>query len=64
MAISGFAAWLRGQTNKHKRPFQEHTITDLLNRFFAGYLGTHSQGGTNTLQRSPAHLFAADAALA
>jgi hypothetical protein len=27
MAISEFAAWLRGQTNKHKRPFQEHTIT-------------------------------------
>ena len=27
MAISEFAAWLRRQTNKHKRPFQEHTIT-------------------------------------
>lgn len=27
MAISEFAAWLREQTNKLDRPFQEHTIT-------------------------------------
>jgi hypothetical protein len=72
MAISEFAAWLRGQTNKHKRPFQEHTITlytdaartldrwmtaqkidedftacdtDLLNRFFAWYLGRIRRAG-------------------
>lgn len=32
--------------------------TALLNRFFAGYLKTHTQGGTNTLQRNLAHLFA------
>jgi integrase/recombinase XerD len=84
MAISEFAAWLREQTNKFDRPFQEHTITNytdaartldrwmtaekvdedftacdtaMLNRFFARYLKTHSQGGTNTLQRNLAHLF-------
>jgi integrase/recombinase XerD len=28
MQISEFCAWLRTQTNKHKRPFQEQTITD------------------------------------
>jgi hypothetical protein len=28
MQISEFAAWLRTQTNKHKRPFQEQTIHD------------------------------------
>jgi len=28
MAISEFAAWLREQTNKLDRPFQEHTITN------------------------------------
>ena len=27
MTISEFAAWLREQTNKLDRPFQEHTIT-------------------------------------
>jgi integrase/recombinase XerD len=32
--------------------------TALLNRFFAQYLSTHTQGGTNTLQRNLAHLFA------
>jgi integrase/recombinase XerD len=32
--------------------------TAMLNRFFAGYLKTHTQGGTNTLQRNLAHLFA------
>lgn len=32
--------------------------TALLNRFFAQYLKTHTQGGTNTLQRNLAHLFA------
>ena len=32
--------------------------TALLNRFFAEYLGTHTQGGTNTLERNLAHLFA------
>ncbi len=26
MQISEFTAWLRTQTNKHKRPFQEETI--------------------------------------
>ncbi len=26
MQVSEFAAWLRTQTNKHKRPFQEQTI--------------------------------------
>jgi hypothetical protein len=26
MQISEFSAWLRTQTNKHKRPFQEETI--------------------------------------
>ena len=26
MQISEFSAWLRAQTNKHKRPFQEETI--------------------------------------
>ena len=26
MQISEFCAWLRTQTNKHKRPFQEQTI--------------------------------------
>ena len=30
----------------------------LLNRFFAEYLRAHTQGGTNTLQRNLAHLFA------
>jgi len=29
----------------------------LLNQFFAGYLTTHSQGGTNTRQRNLHHLF-------
>jgi hypothetical protein len=85
LAISEFAAWLREQTNKFDRPFQEHTITNytdaartldrwmtaekidedftvcdtaMLNRFFARYLKTHTQGGTNTLQRNLAHLFA------
>jgi asparagine N-glycosylation enzyme membrane subunit Stt3 len=28
MQISEFCVWLRTQTNKHKRPFQEQTITD------------------------------------
>jgi hypothetical protein len=28
MQISEFCAWLRTQTNKHKRPFQEQRITD------------------------------------
>jgi len=28
MAISEFSAWLRTQTNKHKRKFQEQTISD------------------------------------
>ena len=28
MQISEFTAWLRTQTNKHKRPFQEQTILD------------------------------------
>jgi integrase/recombinase XerD len=32
--------------------------TALLNRFFAEYLRAHTQGGTNTLQRNLAHLFA------
>jgi integrase/recombinase XerD len=32
--------------------------TELLNRFFAEYLMSHTQGGTNTLQRNLAHLFA------
>lgn len=32
--------------------------TALLNRFFAEYLRGHTQGGTNTLQRNLAHLFA------
>ena len=27
MQISEFSAWLRTQTNKHKRPFQEETIS-------------------------------------
>ena len=31
--------------------------TALLNRFFADYLATHSQGGTNTRQRNLHHLF-------
>lgn len=31
--------------------------TVVLNKFFAGYLKTHTQGGTNTLQRNLAHLF-------
>ncbi|HEY1626148.1 MAG TPA: tyrosine-type recombinase/integrase [Streptosporangiaceae bacterium] len=31
--------------------------TDLLNRFFADYLSTHTQGGTNTRQRNLHHLF-------
>ena len=31
--------------------------TAMLNRFFAGYLKNHTQGGTNTLQRNLAHLF-------
>ena len=31
--------------------------TVMLNRFFAGYLEGHTQGGTNTLQRNLAHLF-------
>ncbi|HEY3883345.1 MAG TPA: hypothetical protein VGM12_32570, partial [Trebonia sp.] len=26
MQISEFSAWLRTQTNKHRRPFQEETI--------------------------------------
>jgi hypothetical protein len=26
MAVSEFAAWLSGKTNKQDRPFQEHTI--------------------------------------
>jgi integrase/recombinase XerD len=26
MQVSEFCAWLRTQTNKHKRPFQEQTI--------------------------------------
>ncbi len=28
MAMSEFKHWLRGQTNKHKRPYQEKTISD------------------------------------
>jgi integrase/recombinase XerD len=32
--------------------------TAMLNRFFAAYLKAHTQGGTNTLQRNLAHLFA------
>ncbi len=28
MQISEFSAWLRTQTNKHQRPFQEETIRD------------------------------------
>src|SRR5215471_12831101 len=31
--------------------------TATLNRFFAGYLTAHSQGGTNTKQRNLRHLF-------
>jgi integrase/recombinase XerD len=31
--------------------------TDMLNRFFAAYLKTHTQGGTNTHQRNLSHLF-------
>jgi hypothetical protein len=31
--------------------------TPMLNRFFTEYLKSHSQGGTNTLQRNLAHLF-------
>jgi integrase/recombinase XerD len=31
--------------------------TAMLNRFLAAYLKTHTQGGTNTLQRNLAHLF-------
>jgi integrase/recombinase XerD len=85
MGISEFAAWLRSQTSKLDRPFQEHTITSYtdaakaldrwmtaqgmdedftacdtatLNRFFADYRKSHMQGGTNTLQRNLAHLFA------
>ena len=84
MQISEFSAWLRTQTNKHKRPFQEETIrgyaetaraldlwmaeedidgdftacsVDLLNRFFAAYRNSHSQGGANTRQRNLHHLF-------
>jgi hypothetical protein len=30
---------------------------DVLNRFFAVYRNTHSQGGTNTRQRNLHHLF-------
>ena len=29
----------------------------VLNRFFRGYLASHSQGGTNTKQRNLRHLF-------
>jgi site-specific recombinase XerD len=84
MMISEFAEWLRTQTNRHKLPFQEQTITDyaeparvldrwmteqqvgddftacdpaMLNRFFAWYRKTHTQGGTNTRQRNLHHLF-------
>jgi hypothetical protein len=32
--------------------------TTVLNRFFADYLRTHTQGGTKTLQRNLARLFA------
>lgn len=28
MQISEFKAWLRTQTNKHRRPYQEETISD------------------------------------
>jgi hypothetical protein len=64
--------WLRTQTNKHKRPFQEETIigyareidgdftacdTAVLNEFFAAYRDSHTQGGTNTRQRNLHHLF-------
>jgi site-specific recombinase XerD len=31
--------------------------TDMLNRFFADYLQSHTQGGTNTHQRNLTHLF-------
>jgi hypothetical protein len=31
--------------------------TSMLNRFFAAYLKSHTQGGTNTHQRNLAHLF-------
>jgi site-specific recombinase XerD len=31
--------------------------TAILNRFFAGYLASHGQGGTNTRQRNLRHLF-------
>jgi site-specific recombinase XerD len=31
--------------------------TALLNRFFADYITTHGQGGTNTRQRNLRHLF-------
>jgi integrase/recombinase XerD len=30
---------------------------DVLNRFFAAYRNSHSQGGTNTRQRNQHHLF-------
>jgi integrase/recombinase XerD len=84
MQISEFTAWLRAQTNKHKRPFQDETIrgytetanalslwmasedvdgdftacdVGVLNRFFAAYRNSHTQGGTNTRQRNLHHLF-------
>jgi integrase/recombinase XerD len=82
--ISEYGEWLRTQTNRHGRPFQQETIwayrdaavalsswmtsagleadftdcdTATLNRFFRGYLASHSQGGTNTKQRNLRHLF-------
>ena len=82
--ISEYGEWLRSQTNRHRRPFQQETIsayrdaavalsswmtsagleadftgcdTAALNRFFRGYLASHSQGGTNTKQRNLRHLF-------
>ena len=82
--ISEYGEWLRSQTNRHGRPFQQETIsayrdaavalsswmtsagleadftgcdTAALNRFFRGYLASHSQGGTNTKQRNLRHLF-------
>jgi integrase/recombinase XerD len=82
--ISEYGEWMRSQTNRHGRPFQQETIsayrdaavalsswmtsagleadftgcdTAVLNRFFRGYLASHSQGGTNTKQRNLRHLF-------
>jgi len=53
-AARALSDWMREQDIDGDFTFCD---TGILNRFFAGYLASHGQGGTNTRQRNLRHLF-------